>query len=338
MKYIFTPILMGILYLTTLASEERFHQNGSLEIGETFYGNAGSYKTQTSHTSMGLNYNFTENLEFQLQWDRTWNMFTYNDIQKEQDNKYSQPKFQLNYNYLTNTKIRISSNLSLENQSNFNNSNNNYIVNQINFDFVEYIPKLSKFNATQFALSPIYVYGWSENSNGDVNSAILSLLTNWELLQNFTLTLNIYAFREWYKQSFEIGNKNKTYSNANYFMFLAWLQYSKELYKINKDTSLSFNFTGGFDPYVFSNKKSNWNPFIVGNEMYQWLEPTVMDGNYNSTYVVFALPQFEISHKIDNFTQISIFGGIKYSNQVWGNSEKDWKFQPQVGINLIYNF
>ena len=91
-------------------------------------------------------------------------------------------------------------------------------------------------------------------------------------------------------------------------------------------------------PYIASNKKASWNPFIAGNQMSEWLSPTVMEGNYKSTYNLFALPQLNLRYQYNKALNLSIFLQAKYSNQIWGSTEKDWEFQPQGGVGISYAF
>ncbi|WP_392560610.1 FomA family porin-like outer membrane protein [Orbus mooreae] len=318
-----------------------FTPNGSAQFTQTFYGNAGGYKTETSHPSLALNYNFTSQLSATLQWDRAWNMYNYNGDEKQQNNNLSQPKLNVNYNYgqLGDTNIGWSTSFSLENQATFDGTNQYYALIQTAFDFSQYIPKNDYIQATQFAIAPLYVHGWTgKGTSGHQNTAALSLLTNWKLPQNFSFTFQAYAFRDWYDGSMQISNGDQSYSNANYFMMLAWLNYSNTLYQFNDSTSLGFNFIGGYDPYISSNRKGAWDPFLAGNQMYEWLSPTAMKGNYKSTYSLFALPQVNLTHNISKDFSVNAFVQVKYSNQVWGDSEKDWRLQPQAGIGINYNF
>ena len=226
-----------------------------------------------------------------------------------------------------------------ENEDDFDGTNQTYALMQTAFDFSEYIPKNDYIQATQFAFSPMYIYGWNtQGPSGHVNTGILSLLTNWQLPANFSITLNAYAFREWYDGNMLITDGTQSYSNANYYMFLAWLNYSNTLYQFNDNTSLSFNFVGGLDPYISSNKKAAWDPFIAGNQMSEWLSPTIMDGNYKSTYTLFALPQLSLNYQYNKALNLSAFVQAKYSNQVWGSTEKDWELQPQGGVGIRYAF
>ena len=63
-----------------------------------------------------------------------------------------------------------------------------------------------------------------------------------------------------------------------------------------------------------------------------------MDGNYKSTYILFALPQLSLNYQYNKALGLSMFVQAKYSNQVWGESEKDWELQPQGGIGIRYIF
>ena len=343
MKKLFLKTLIGSLLIAGASYAEEFTPNGSLGFTQTFYGNAGKYKTESSHPSAVLSYNFAKDWNISLQWDRVWNMYDYNGGENQQDNNFSGPKVTLSYDHgiIENSKIKWTSSLMVENEAEFNGTNQTYVFAQTAFDFSEYIPKGQYVQATQFAISPMYIYGWStKGPAGHVNTGILSLLTNWQLPADFTFTFNAYAFREWYNGSFEIENQTSgaNYNSANYFMVLAWLGYSKELYKFNDQTSLAFNFTGGFDPYISSNRSAAWDPFIVGNQMYEWLGPAVDSGNNKNSYAVFALPQLELTYNYTDDLSFSVFAQVKYSNQVWGDTEKDWKLQPQGGVSVTYDF
>jgi len=337
-----SKILLPALLLSSYAIQaEEFTPNGTIGFTQTFYGNAGGYKTSTSHPSLFLDYNFSPEINVQLEWDRTWNMYHFDGGDKQQDNRLSQPKGTLTYNYgqLGKSQVNWSSSVSFENQNSFNNSNQNYSTLSTAFDFSSYIPDAQFIKATQFAISPMYIYGWeSKNDSGHVNTTALSLLTNWQLPENFSFTLNGYAFRDWYDGSMKVSSNDTSYSNVNYFMVMAWLNYTNTLYNFNDQTALAFNFTGGFDPYISSNHKGSWDPYLAGDKMYEWLGPTVMNGNYSSTYTLFALPQLNLNYQYDKHLQLSSFVQVKYSNQVWGSTEKDWRLQPQIGVGMSYGF
>lgn len=337
----FKLTLLALATLAFQAHADDFKLNGSIDFTQTFYGNAGKYKTSTSHPALVFNYNFAPKWNVQLSWDRTWNMYNYNGKENQQNNKLSQPSATLNYNYgnISGSQIGWSSALFLQNQNSFSGSAQNYTMLSTAFDFHTYLPQNPYFKATQFAISPMCIYGTELHSpSGHMNSGVMSLLTNWQLPGNFSLTLNSYLFREWDNGSMQIGNGQKSFSNTNYFMTMAWLQYSHKLHDFNDNTSLSFNFTGGYDPYIASNHSGTWDPFLAGNQMYQWLSPTVTAGNFRSTYSLFALPQLSLDYAFHNSIKLSAFVQAKYSNQVWGNTEKDWRIQPQIGVNAAYNF
>lgn len=341
MKTILSKIIGCSLVLTGVAHGQEFTPNGSIGLTQTFYGNAGSYKTKTSHPSLVLDYNFTPDWNLVLQWDRTWNMYNYTGEEKQQNNSFSGPKGILSYNHglLGQSKIKWNSSITIENETEFNGTNQTYSLVQTALDFSEYIPKGEYIQATQFAISPMYIYGWNgKGASGHVNTGALSLLTNWQLPANFSFTLNAYAFREWYDGTFQLNNNSHTYENANYFMVMAWLNYTDELYQFNEDTTLTFNFIGGFDPYISSNRNASWDPYLSGNQMNEWLGPTVTDGNYKNTYALFALPQLMLSYNYDKALSFTTFAQVKYSNQVWGATEKDWRLQPQGGVSATYNF
>ncbi|WP_297406549.1 hypothetical protein [uncultured Cetobacterium sp.] len=336
-------ILGSILISGSLLGSDEFVPNGSLNFTQTFYGNSGKYKTENAHPSVGLSYSLTENLSFGLNWDRTFNTYNYDGEMDEQNNDYSSPYGTVNYNHgrVGNTKIKWSSSFQLKNENAFQGPNQMFATMESTFDFVDYLPKNSYISPTQFALSPTYIHGWnSSGASGHVNTGALGLLTNWNLPMDFTLTVNAYVLKDWYNGDFIIENEaGREYKDMTYFGFYAWLNYSKELYKFNSKTNLMFNFTGGYDPYIVSDRSaSGWFPFIFGDYQYEWLEPTVENGDYSNSYILFALPQLEINYNLSRDITMSLFAQIKYSNQVWGDTEKDWEVQPQGGFSLTYNF
>ncbi|WP_244193924.1 FomA family porin-like outer membrane protein [Bordetella genomosp. 12] len=332
----------GLLLLgATAAQAAEFTPNGSLSLTQTFYGNSGNYKTANSHPSAVLNYQFSPKWSVDLEWDRTWNRYAYTGGPKQQNNDYSEPSGTLSYAYgnLGDSKVNWSSSLKLETQSNFNHTSQAYGMAQTVFDFSAYFPANGPVRPTQFALAPMYIHGKAiSGASGKVNTAGLGLLTNWNLPAQFSLTLNAYVFKDWYSGSFAVSNDSTTYTSATYFMLSAWLEYSNTLAKLNAQTSLTFNFAGGLDPYVMSNRRAAWDPFLAGDDMYQWLSPTVMQGNYKNAYDLFALPQLSLTYNINSKLSANAFVQVKYSNQQWGSSEKDWRLQPQVGAGIVYRF
>ncbi|AWB33136.1 FomA family porin-like outer membrane protein [Orrella marina] len=319
-----------------------FKPNGSIGLTQTFYGNSGGYKTATAHPSLSLNYNFAPKWNLNLVWDRTWGLYDdYTGAPNQQYEYFSQPAGTLTYNYgkLGDSKVNWSSSVMFENQTNMTGTSTNYVYGQTFFDFSEYLPRSEFLKATQFALAPQYVHAWnSQGGSGSINTAGIGLLTNWDLPGNFSFTLNAYAFKDWYSGALQISGPNGNYSSANYFVALAWLQYQNTLFKFDQNTSLSFNFIGGLDPFMASNRNGSWEPFIASNAQYEWLGPTVQAGNFKSTYILFALPQLMLTYNVNDKLSFNVFVQVKYSNQVWGDSVGGWSFQPQGGFGVTYNF
>jgi hypothetical protein len=344
MKLKLLVILLSLfVYGQSFAKEGNgdFKPNGTLGFSQTVYGNAGGYQTEISHPSLWLNYNFSPTWNLDLQWDRTWGLYDYTGAPNQQYGYFSQPNGTITYDYgkLGDSKINWSSSLMFENQDNMLGLSTNHIYAQTAFDFSQYLPKTDLIKASQFAVSPQYVYSWnSTGPGGQANTTGLALLTEWELPANFSLTVNAYTFKEWYTGAFQISGADQTYSNAQYFVALAWLKYNKTLLKFDENTSLGFNFIGGLDPYMSSNRNASWEPFIASNAQYEWLGPTVQSGNYSNTYILFALPQLMLSYKIDEKVTLDLFFQVKYSNQVWGASEGGFSFMPQGGVSVTYNF
>ncbi|MDH0094139.1 MULTISPECIES: FomA family porin-like outer membrane protein [Achromobacter] len=334
--------LLGIILLGSGAAQAaEFTPNGSLGLTQTFYGDSGNYQTATSHPSLVLNYQFSPKWSVDLEWDRTWNLYSYTGGAKQQNNDYSQPSGTLNHTYgnLGTSRVNWSSSFKVESQSYFNNTSEAYFMGQTVFDFSKYLPSNEYIQPTQFALAPMYIHGTSiSGASGKVNTAGLGLLSSWNLPANFSFTLNAYVFKDWYSGTFVISNDTSSYRSATYFMLSAWLEYSKTLYQFNERTSLAFNFAGGLDPYVLSNRRAAWDPFLASDDMYQWLSPTVMDGNYKDAYDLFALPQLTVTYNVNHALTVNGFVQVKYSNQQWGSNEKDWRLQPQAGVGIVYRF
>lgn len=339
--YTFKWSLAALLLFSSYIQAEDFTPNGSIEFTQTFYGDAGKYKTSTSHPSVQVNYNVSSDWSAEIGWDRAWNMYNYTGLDNQQDNNLSQPKLVLTNNHgkLATTHVKWSSSFSFENQNSFNGFNSYYSKFNTAFDLSELFTKNKYWSVTQFSVSPMYIYGWQPQSeSGHTNTGVLSLLTNWTLPNNFSFTFNAYAFRDWYNGSMIVSNSNNNYSNTNYLMLMAWLNYSNNIHEISEKTKVIFNFTGGLDPYISSNKKATWYPFLASDQMYEWLSPVEMNGSYRNTYTLFALPQITLSHQYDKNFSLSTFFQIKYSNQVWGDNEKNWRLQPQTGFGMNYNF
>lgn len=317
--------------------------NGNIQLSQTFYGDSGKYKTSTAHPSIELNYNFNENWGVSAGFDRTFNMYNYENREYEQNNDFSSPYGSITYskNHINGSKINTKTTLTMKDQTTFSGPSQMYGMVQSTFDFAEYVPSGEYIKATQFAFSPVYVHGWNlGNPSGHVNTGALGFLTNWQLPNNFSFTLNAFLSKEWYNGDYTLSNENNSiYDDAMYFGVYGWLNYNKEVYRFNKDTNLMFNFIGGFDPYIVSNRDaSGWFPYLFGENQYEWLSPTSQNGDYKNTYILFALPQLQINYNYTEDTTFSLFAQVKYSNQAWGDTEKDWKLQPQGGISINYNF
>ena len=330
------------LVVGSAMASDGFKPSGTLGLKQTFQGNAGGYETRMVHPSLFLDYNFAPSWNLHLQWDRTWNTYDYTGAPNQQNNDYSQPVGTLTYDYgnIGQSDVGWKTSFSVKNQTSFPGTNRTYAHVSTEFDFHKYIPRTDFIKATQFSVSPQYFYGWnSDGSTGHMNNATLALLTHWELPASFSLRLNAYLFKDWYTGNFTVNSPSGTYSDANYFMMLAWLEYANTLYKFDENTSLGFKFTGGLDPYISSNRNASWDPaYMMTSNIYEWLLPTAMNGSYGSTYVLFALPQINLTYKVNKQFSVGLFFQVKYSNQVWGESEGGWSFLPQGGFNLTYSF
>ena len=327
--------------MTCHVSAEDFVKNGSVNFTQTFYGNAGSYKTATSHPSITIDYNFAPKWNIQFEWDRTWNMYNYTGAPNQQDNSYSAPKLTLTNNYgtLGHSKVNWSTSLAAKYENDYDHIDQTFILAQTSFDFSDYIPKKKYINITQLSLVPMYYYGWnSTGPSGHTNSAVLSLQTNTQFTSDLSWVFNAYGIRSWNQGNSFVTNINDKSETANYFMIISYLNYGKEIYKFNDKASLDFNFVTGFDPWISSNKQTTVEPFLVGEEMYEWLSPTVLNGTYHNTFTFFALPQIELNYALSKNLSLNFFVQTKYSNQVWGDSEKGWKFQPQGGFSITHDF
>lgn len=334
------PFILMVLAVNNVYAED-FEANGSVQFTQTFYGNSGPYKTATGHPNFIVNYNFSPKWSAEFEWNRTWNMYDYDGGGKQQDNSYSSPELTVSYNYgvLGASDIKWNSSLTLQNENSFDDTNQTYVLAQTAFDLSDKIPKSKYLEATQFSISPMYIYGWNtQGPSSHSNTGVLSLLTNFDITPNLSWTFNAYALRSWSRGETFSATENGSSDTMNYFMVISYLNYSHDLYKFNEKVSLDFNFTGGFDPWISSNKRTTVEPFLVSNQMYEWLGPTVMNGSYKNTFAFFALPQLNISYDYDKSLSFNFFVQAKFANQVWGDSEKGWELQPQAGFGLVHNF
>lgn len=316
-----------------------FVPNGTLQFTQTFYGNSGKYKTATAHPSISLDYNFVPKWSVSLEWDRLMNMYSggYTGGEYQANNNFSSPQGELTYSHgkLWDTNILWTTNVGARQYNYFKESGNQvYTWINMEFDFHKYMPAW----VTQFAIMPMYNYGFYPNDTpGHMNHASINLLTQYQLPAGWSLQLDAFFIKEFYNGDYKVNGHNE----VDYFSFYAWLEYSKELYKFSENTTLEFNFAGGFDPYTVSNKRGNgWlPPFWLLSNSYEWLSPTaISDENYNSIWTVFALPQLQVTYNYSKSLSMNAFVQVKYSNQVWGGDQKDWKLQPQGGIGFSYSF
>lgn len=335
-------LLIPILAAAAGVQAEPFSPNGSASVTQTYYGNAGDYETEGAHTNVDLQYNFTPAISLELEWDRVWNLYTYTGADNEYDNSYSNPQATLLFNQssLFGSKASGVSSLNIQNHNLFDGTKTSYVLLQQTIAFADYFDQSGPVSVSELSIQPTYVHGRNtEGPSGSFDTAAVALLSTIQLPANFSITLNGYLFRDWYDGDYVIsGDGNENYKSANYFMLMAWLQYSSTLHKFSDKSSLDFNFTGGLDPYIASNRRASWSPFMIGDEIYEWNEPTQMNGTYKDTYVLFALPEVTYTYNVNKDVSLNVFAGVKYSNQVWGDQEKDWEWQPQAGVGLSYNF
>ncbi|WOE30569.1 MULTISPECIES: hypothetical protein [unclassified Acinetobacter] len=341
MKIISIWVIPFIFGASSVIHATDFAPNGSISFTQTFYGDAGPYKTRTSHPEIMLSYNFSPQWNVQFEWDRTWNMFEYTGAENEQNNSYSAPKLTLSNNYgkLGNSKVNWSSSLLAKYANDFDGTSQTFILAETGFDFSEYLPKKKYLDITQFAITPMYYYAWnSSGPSGHSNTAVMSLLTESQITDHLSFTFNAYGFRSWNQGNSFVTNPDDSKETSNYFMIISYLNYAKEIHKFNDHTSLDFNFISGFDPWISSNKRTTVTPFLISNEMYEWLSPTVFEGSYKQTFTFFSLPQLQLNYELSKDLSLNFFVQAKYSNQVWGDKEKGWKFQPQGGFSVTHNF
>ncbi|MBV7299621.1 hypothetical protein [Enterovibrio paralichthyis] len=335
-------LLIPMMATAAGVQAEAFTPNGSASVTQTFYGEAGDYETEGGHSNVDVLYNFTPDISLELEWDRAWNLYTYTGADNQYDNSYSNPQATLSISQssLFGSKATGVSSLNIQNHNVFDGTKTSYVLLQQTIGFADYFDQSGPVSVSELSIEPTYIYGWNtDGPSGSVNTASISLLSTIQLPANFSITLNGYLFRDWYSGDFVLsGEGNQEYKSANFFMLMAWLQYSSTLHKFSENDSLDFSFVGGLDPYITSNRRASWSPFLLGDEIYEWNQPTQMNGNYKNTYVLFALPEVTYTYNFNKDLSLNVFAGVKYSNQVWGDDEKDWEWQPQGGLGLSYNF
>lgn len=328
--------------------EKPFEPSGSLEFTQTFYGNSGDYKTATSHPSVIFNLNFAPKWNIMLEWDRLMNIYDggYNSSRPDNyaNNNYSSPQGELTYSHgkLWDTDIIWTTNVGARQYNYFTPALNNiYLWANMTFDFYKYFPSYDWLTVSQFAIMPMYNYGFfpdkTDSSEGHMNHMSLNLLTQYQLPAGWSLQLDAFFMKEFYTGDYVPAGHDE----MSYFSFYAWLEYSKQIYKFSDKANLTFNFAGGFDPYTISNESgSGWYPpFWMLSNSYEWLSPTSTgNGNYDSIWTVFALPQLQVNYQYSENLSMNLFAQVKYSNQVWGTDQSEWELQPQGGFGFTYNF
>ena len=234
----------------------------SFNLTQTWYGDAGAYQTRTAHVSAAFTTALSSRWSLGLNWDRNWNLYTNTGAPNQQNNTLVQPAFNLTYQggAVAGSRVQWSAMGRYENENALAGSNQNYGQLQINPDFAAAVPQTSWLKATQLAVAPLYVRGWSgAGPSGSQDTLGVALLSQWTLPAGWSVTLNAYAFREWYRGAFRLAGQGQgqTYDTANYAMVLAWLQYTRELHRFRADSVVSFQFVGGLDPYIVSNRKAS---------------------------------------------------------------------------------
>ncbi len=322
-----------------------FVPSGEINSYIQYFGNLGKYKTKSvQFAPLNLSYRLTEKLSFQLEVYRMINAFNYNanDLNNENDNYFhGNLNIAYNHGYIGDTKIKWEDNLYLRGDNYFDSSENKawFWYNPL-FDFVDYFPKGDYINVTQFAFGPGLMYGANlDNSSGqNLKSAMIGLFSQYSLPYGFTFQLDVLGYKEWYKDSnFEVNGYDELW-NLNIFAFL---YYTKELHKFNEKISLTFNFQGGFDPLMATNKgASSYYPSMWSinnsNEMISPVRGT--SDSWKSTYSLYATPQLELAYNHTKDLQFYIFVQAKLNNGVYGSNEKNYRIMPQGGIGVNYSF
>lgn len=67
MKILIKSTGIALTLVACFTQAEEFIPSGSIGLTQTFYGNAGSYKTATSHPALFFNYNFYPKWNIALQ-------------------------------------------------------------------------------------------------------------------------------------------------------------------------------------------------------------------------------------------------------------------------------
>lgn len=337
-------------YDKRIKQETNFLENSFTPYGEvgtifTIYGNSGKYKTATAHPMLYLDYTFTPQWSLFFEWNRLMNIYSgeYEKDSNKANHNFSVPKgyFEYIHKNFFDTKAIWRTQIGARQTNFFKDSDDKYWTwISSSLDFYKYFPKSENFEVLQFAIQPLYYYGSfvKSNPNGHMNHVALNLLTQFKIYEDFKFQFNGYLSKEWYNGDFKIDKKEE----MNYFAIVSWLEYSKNIYQFNKRTNLQFNFATGFDPYIFtSSSEKNWKPtFWIINHGYGWLWPTKLDSDksYSNMFNAFVLPQLKIIYNHSEDLTMDLFVQVKYSNQVWGSSQKDWKLQPQGGVGITYRF
>lgn len=327
----------------------KFTPNGTLNSYVQYYGKAGEYKTQGVQIfPINLNYNFTEKFSMTAQWYRFMNAYNYNpNDPKANNNDYSHIYLQANYAHgnLGNSKVSWTDTLVFRTDNYFSETGDKgWVWYKPTIDFSGYFPSHGNFKVTQFALSPGVMYGYDmHGSNDNVKSAFIGLFTSYQLPAGFSIQLNIFGWKDWYKGNmFEVaGPNNRSYKSNWYWAVLAYINYTNEIYR-SKDNNLSFTFNiqGGLDPFIGASKTSFfWLPMWTVNYTNEFIGPTSQTNEaYRNTYSLYVLPQFMLNYNITKKAQLYTFIQVKFSNQVYGAVEKDYKFMPQAGLGINYSF
>ncbi|MDR3259299.1 MAG: hypothetical protein LBT51_06740 [Fusobacteriaceae bacterium] len=184
---------------------------------------------------------------------------------------------------------------------------------------------------TDFTIAPKIGYNWNKNSDWSAPGEYyyqdtyygLDLYSTYELPWNFEIEFNLYFTQHSYNRRLSSNeNKKKNFTAA------------MELYLFNTtklvefgQTTLSFYFEGGYDPYTYSQRKIFAHDVLASSK------------DDNSSYTLYALPALRLDYQATDKLGIYFVAGARMENiHTTASEAQGFQFQPvaQIGFKIEF--
>jgi hypothetical protein len=200
---------------------------------------------------------------------------------------------------------------------------------QAQWNFAEKLFNNDFIKTTDFTIAPKIGYNWNHNQdwsapgeyyNQDIYYGI-DLYSTYELPWNFELELNLYFTNHGYNRKI-VENKKKNFTGA----MELYLYNTTKLVEFG-NTTLSFYFEGGYDPYTYSQRK------VFAHDI------TYSAKDANSSYTLYALPALRLDYKATDNLGIYFVAGARIENiHTTASEAQGFETQPVAQLGFKVEF